>query len=188
MPCVRRWEPYPGFEETPSVKTSTPPASAVTTECGWCGEHLSPEEIEYPATDFRGDVIDDPICDQCFHEHYEFTCDRCEDYEFEEFSGVWVAVHEKTHGLYGPVERGIYEAVEWPIHGGPFIGEGYLYNTSLRKTPAVIDFESNYPCSYLCRGCAKELKLRHSRSGRQFHEERLAPLPVETGDPPHEHA
>ena len=148
--------------------------------CEWCGNQLTEEEIEYPATDGFGRKIDGTICDECFHEHYEWACDRCQNYEYEEFHGIWLVVFEAVHvqGDWRSEDReaepGIYEITKWPYFGGPIIGELSLYGGALRRTKAKIDFpQGHYPCGHLCRECAKELHLRHSKSGREFHERRL---------------
>ncbi len=46
--------------------------------CEWCGERLDDEEIE------------EKICDLCYHEHYEFTCCWCEEYEHEDYQHVYL--------------------------------------------------------------------------------------------------
>lgn len=113
-------------------------AIQTATECGWCGNELTAEESKHPE-----DRVSEPICCECFHEHYEFTCDKCENYEHIDHQHQFLVVYEKEHGLglYGDVEPGIYEIVNFPHYGGPMIGGGWLYNDSLRKTPATIDWE-----------------------------------------------
>lgn len=138
-------------------------------ECEWCGNNLTDEEIKYPCRDGRGKKIDGLICDECFHEHYEWTCDRCCEYELSEFQDIWFVVFETTPGRDQPVQPGIYEITNFPYYGGPLIGEGYLYDSSLRLTKAKIDFEQgNYPCGHLCRRCANKLHLRQSKLGKKL--------------------
>lgn len=145
---------------------------ATEQHCGWCGSDLTPEELEYPASDFEGNAFDEPICDECFHDHFEFTCNRCGNYEYEEFQHYWLVVFETDLGSprEAPITPGIYEIVSFPYYGGPIIGGCSLYGHSLRRTKATIDFrQGNYPCGHLCRTCAKNLHLRQSKRGKQLH-------------------
>lgn len=139
--------------------------ATVMTEqkCEWCGEQFSKEEIE--STREKG------MCDECFHEHREFTCCRCDEYEEKKHQHRFLVVFEPTDSWGGTnIQPGIYEIIEYPYHGGPMIGRGYLFGRSLRNLNKTVDWESNgYPCGHLCLWCQRGLHLRQSKKGKALH-------------------
>ena len=46
---------------------------AIATECAYCGEPLTDEEVANPIEHEAKDLI----CDDCYHENYEFACCDC---------------------------------------------------------------------------------------------------------------
>ena len=59
-------------------------------DCTYCGKELDSEELETPYKD--GD--DDVMCDDCHHEHCEFTCDLCEEYgDIDEQHKMLILLH-----------------------------------------------------------------------------------------------
>lgn len=120
--------------------------------CAFCGNDLSKEEIESPRLDDDGDSI----CDECYHEKYEFTCCDCQEYGHIDDQHEMLVVFEAVHASEGgDVEPGIYRIIGGPYHGGPLIGSGYLFRSSLERIGDVNpDMDGNgYDCGHLCKDC-----------------------------------
>jgi hypothetical protein len=114
------------------------------TRCTYCGDKLDEEEIETPSKDGAGD----PMCDECWHDHYEFTC--------------YLVVKCLAPGDYEDVIPGIYYIKSGPYHGGSLLGGG-LFNRKLlrlRDLPndSMLD-RDYYPTGHLCRTCVDMLNL-----------------------------
>jgi hypothetical protein len=128
-------------------------------ECRWCGNALSEEEADSP----RRDDDNDPICDECWHNEYEFTCCWCQNYENVAHQD-YLVISEPTPAMglgpgYGPLNMGVYKIVDSPYFGGPLIGLGYLFANALEfvaDLPDGID-TNGYPCGHLCRECYAKL-------------------------------
>lgn len=120
-----------------------------TTEkrCPCCGNDLSGEEIEYPRTDEDGDNI----CEECYHEKYEFTCCRCQEYGDVADQHNLLVVFEETSN----VAPGIYKIVRKPYYTHAMIGSGWLWPESLKRIADVNpDMDGDgYPCGHLCIDC-----------------------------------
>jgi len=131
------------------------------TECEYCGNALTPEEVEHPEPEGN-------ICNSCYRDHFEFDCCRCGNPEHIDHQHVFCAVFEALTGLGGDVEPGVYELVRFPYYADGVI-EGYVYHESFRRV-RDLDFEStdDYPMGHLCRTCRKDLKLRQSKVGREL--------------------
>jgi hypothetical protein len=130
--------------------TTTNRKHATSVECRWCGKNLDWEEAENPRRDGDGD----PICDNCWHDYYEFTCCWCQNYDEIQHQN-YLAIVEPTRSEYGVLGIGIYKIIDAPYFGGPLIGQGYLFADSLEfaaKLPDGID-TNGYPCGHLCREC-----------------------------------
>lgn len=141
----------------------------MTTECEYCGSDLTQEEIENPEPEGA-------LCEDCYHEHFEFTCSRCCNFDHVDYQDIWLVVFQTVSNFpeRGEIQPGIYEIIAFPYHGGIMLGEAWLHGGSLRRTPAGIDFTSgNYACGHLCRECAKVLRLKQSKKGKAFHRGRL---------------
>lgn len=130
----------------------------VISECSFCGDSLDIEESESPRTDPRDEQ---PICDECYHEHFEFTCCDCCNYGDVADQHNLLVVFEVVSSMGGPreISPGIYRIKEGPYHGGPIIGSGYLYGDNLERIADVnpdMDGEG-YPCGHLCLECQKNV-------------------------------
>lgn len=121
-------------------------------DCSRCGNKLDRDEAESPREDEDGDAI----CDDCYHDKYEFTCCDCCEYGHVDDQHKILVVFEAVRAREGgDIEPGIYRIVGGPYHGGPMIGEGYLFRSSLNRIAAVnpgMDGQG-YPCGHLCAEC-----------------------------------
>lgn len=129
---------------------------ATKKECEWCGEPLTIEEIEYPPKEGL-------ICDDCYHDHYEFECCICCNYGHVDHQHDFLVVGGKGVRWCGrgPVHRGIYAVLKGPYFGGPMIGSGYLFREALKKVaklPPKLRMDG-YPCGHLCKECQNKLGL-----------------------------
>ena len=131
-------------------------------ECPWCGCDFDDEERESPR--MSGD---DPICDQCYQDEYEFTCCRCEDYGEQDIQHELLVVFVATSSSYGEkVQPGLYT-----ITGGPYWATDYfsswlnpdklIWLCSLPES--LQDEDPYYPVGHLCSECQAEMKLRGVR-------------------------
>jgi len=117
--------------------------------CEWCGRRLTDEEIEYPNSK------DERICDECHHEHYEFTCCWCEEYENKDYEEKYVVLTEPTEGLHSELSPGVYEVVKRPY----FRGDWYLESALRRLGDVPSDFPNIADSSgMLCRYCEERIK------------------------------
>ena len=128
--------------------------------CSCCGNALDGEELENPQIDRRDDQ---PICDECFHEHFEFTCCDCCNYGDVDDQHNMLVVFNSVSSMGGPtreVAPGIYKIAEdGSYFGGPIIGSGYLYGDHLERIADVNpDMDGNgYPCGHLCLNCQQSV-------------------------------
>lgn len=124
------------------------------TACTCCGSDLDRDELESPNLDGDGD----PICDQCYHDKYEFTCCCCEEYGDVKDQHKMLVVFEKIGG----VQPGIYGIVEFPYYTQGLIGSGWLHLSSLKRIGDVNpDMDGNgYPCGHLCAECQAKVKAQ----------------------------
>lgn len=132
-------------------------------ECTRCGNDLDEEEMESPQEE-EGDVI----CDECYHEHYEFTCCCCCNYGHVDDRHKMLVVFETcdAHG-YDPqtgreVWPGIYRITGGPYHGGYLVGGSWLYEDRLER---IADLNPDmggdgYPCGHLCADCQAKIKAQ----------------------------
>jgi len=144
-----------GLGDSPTRSTRYSPSA--TSTCGWCGKQLSEEEIESPQLDSGGENI----CDDCYREHFCFTCCNCGNYEENDYQDCLVVTEEV--GAIGEsrcVKPGIYRVIEWPYYYCPTIGEGDLRSRDLRylrDIPSSGIVTEGYPCGHICRDCQSNL-------------------------------
>lgn len=130
--------------------------TAVQTKpkCSWCGDPLDAEEAENPRKDPHGDLI----CDECYHDHFEFTCSQCEegeDIEHQGAIGSVTVVYEEVSGLGEKVKPGVYRITKWPYYADG-VTECYLIENALTRITDVPEGWTNAdgcPCGHLCRTC-----------------------------------
>jgi hypothetical protein len=128
--------------------------------CDWCGRELTDEEIEYPEPE-------GPICEDCYCQHFYYSCVRCGEHDHIEYQHRCVVVFEDE--ACGP---GIYRVTSRPYAVQPMIGQGWLVESAL--TPLAIltpmDIKNNsyvddgeqfyeYPCRHLCLDCQESYVL-----------------------------
>jgi hypothetical protein len=124
----------------------------VQLECSFCGEPLDGEESDSPRLD-----PDDgkPTCDDCYHEHFEFTCCCCQNYgEVADQHNLLVVLEETSD-----VKPGVYKVVDKPYYTQGMIGSGWLHPWALERiadlNPDIGD--DGYPCGHLCLECQRHI-------------------------------
>lgn len=140
-----------------SHRKSTRYSPAATSTCGWCGECLTQEEIESPQLDSGGGNM----CDDCYREHFCFTCCVCGEYDENGHQDCLAVTEEvRTIGEGEVTKRGIYRVIKWPYYCCPTIGEGDLLSHALgylRDIPSSGIDTGDYPCGHICRNCQSDL-------------------------------
>ena len=132
----------------------------IPTECPWCSEELTREEIEHPV--YRQGEL---ICDECDTEHFQFSCCMCDEYEeneYQEAIGCLLVVAEPVDMFpSGRAYRGIYEITKHPYYRCGMLGGSDLFKKAVKKIsplPKGID-PGEFHCGYLCRPCAEKMKM-----------------------------
>ena len=130
--------------------------------CEYCGNRLTDEEIEYPPG--AGPEEGELICEDCYHERYEFTCCWCQNYDLDEYQHVFLVLTEKVDDF----KPGVYRIVAKPYYADGMI-EGFILPHAIERVCAVpdgVDTEG-YPAGHLCRECQtkieKSLKAKSKR-------------------------
>lgn len=127
-------------------------AKAKPTKCDMCGEPFSGEDIDHPF------VVDgEVVCEECHHEHCEFTCCKCANYgdAADQHNLLVVFEEQSSMGGDGKVQPGVYRVTGHPYHGGFMIGSSWLYSDNLECIADVnpgMDSEG-YSCGHLCLKC-----------------------------------
>src|ERR1700722_18101083 len=91
--------------------------------CTSCGEPFDEEEREgphYERTDKGKNIRSRPICDQCFHDEYEFTCCWCKEYGDVEDQHKMLVVFEECANFDNRDARilpGLYRITDGPYYG-----------------------------------------------------------------------
>lgn len=124
--------------------------TAKAIECCLCGDPLDGEEADNPYLD-DGDVI----CNDCYHERYEFTCCCCAEYGHVDDQHKLLVVFEET----SRVTPGIYRIGILPYYTDCLIGSGWLHPESLTRIADLNpDMDGNgYPCGHLCARCQSKV-------------------------------
>ncbi len=126
-------------------------------KCINCDEKLGDEEAKSPRRDEDSDIM----CDDCYHDIYEFTCIKCENYEHINHNGgigsVFVAFEDDILGI----PTGVYEVVSHPFYADGMV-EGYLYTDAIKQI-SNYTFEIKqgwYPMAFLCEECTVKIRKR----------------------------
>lgn len=126
---------------------------ALATECFYCGRPLDDEERENPETDTSGNTL----CDDCHHDHFEFTCCRCENYEHVDHQHEVLVVFDDDL----EVPPGVYRIIDMPYYTQGMIGDSWLHPRCLERLcdlpPELGGKDWDYPCGHLCRKCREEI-------------------------------
>ena len=113
-------------------------------DCSSCGQPLTADEIQYDDDGAK-------VCDDCWHDKYQFTCGYCEEYGRVEDQHNLLVVFEKISGVL----PGIYKVIRHPYCTNAMIGEGWLHPWALERIgdlwPDMAD--EYYPCGHLCKVC-----------------------------------
>lgn len=145
--------------------------------CSFCGEELDNYQAESPMLDPNDKL---PVCDECYHEKFEFTCCGCQEYGDVAEQHKFLVVFEEGIDTCGPtLAPGLYRIVEFPYWANGMI-EGHLYSSSLKllrplpirwfayrsitgkrifRTLTKNKNPLEYPCGHLCLECQQALKL-----------------------------
>jgi len=127
----------------------------VQLECEQCGKALDGEELEFPRKEEDGTVL----CDECWHEEYEFTCCLCEEYGLVEHQHAFVVVFDAEGAGAGIEKLGIYRVIRTPYWCSNYFN-AWLFPDAVKwvaPLPPVV--EDYYPCGHLCLSCQEELGL-----------------------------
>ena len=144
-------------------------------ECSCCGEVLEEDADGDPY-----DYGEEELCNDCYHEKYEFTCCACEEYGHVNDQHKFVVVFDREAG----VEPGIYRIIDTPYYVDailyswllsrsltllaslPFQWLAYISTTGRRVYHELIEGQnsSGYAAANLCGDCQKALlnQLRKS--------------------------
>ncbi len=129
-------------------------------KCAWCGYDLDDEERECP----RLDSQDEPICDNCYHESYEFTCCNCENYDDQDIQHEMLVVLVPTSASYGDkVQPGVYRITDGPYWSTDYFSSclhAYQLAWLCSLPDSLQDDDSYYPVGHLCRDCQKKMQVR----------------------------
>lgn len=119
--------------------------------CTYCGVNLDSEQIQNPRTDKDGDIM----CDECYQEHYEFSCCWCQDSDHIDHQHKMLIVDDEKSAK---LPRGVYEITTIPYYCDEII-TSRLYKWALNRiadVPEDLEIES-YPCGHLCIECQKKI-------------------------------
>ena len=128
-------------------------------KCPWCSQEFDDEERETPR--LSGD---EPICDDCYQDEYEFACCDCQGYDEQEIQHKMLVVFVPTSASCGDkVQPGVYSII-----GGPYWTTDYFSSwlnahrlVWLCSLPESLqDDDPYYPVGHLCRDCQKEMQVR----------------------------
>ncbi len=129
-------------------------------KCSWCGDSLSEEELECPSTNSE----DEPICEDCYREHYEFRCEWCEEHgETKDQHNLLLVLEAETVRIEseeGYLKPGVYQIVEKPYYGTDYFDSWILWQAIvwLCDLPGDMDVaESWCPCGHLCLECQNKI-------------------------------
>jgi hypothetical protein len=120
--------------------------------CSYCGNNLSEDELENPLTDKDGDLM----CDECYNDHYEFTCCLCQEHgDVAEQHKMVVVFDEEEAG----VPTGVYRVIDPDYYLADLLGSGWLHDWALERIGDVSDKAdgNGYACGHLCQNCQDKL-------------------------------
>lgn len=131
--------------------------------CEQCGTIERINDDETPSKDDDGDAI----CDECYHDNYEFACCVCQEYGHVDDQHNMIAVFDpeifgEDDAKYG-WRRGVYMVISSPYYTSAMIGHGWLHTWALDWIGEIPrdkgEFESpqGYPCGHLCDECQRKL-------------------------------
>ena len=132
----------------------------IATHCTWCSCEFDEEEKENP----RADCDNNPICDDCYHNEYEFTCCYCEDSGDNDNQHKMAVVFVPTRAAWGDdIPVGIYR-----VRGGPYWGHNYfsswLYSDKIEYIctlpDELKDDDPYYSLGHLCSECQVKIEQR----------------------------
>jgi hypothetical protein len=113
-----------------------------------------PDELINPSFDENGD----PICDDCFDDHYCYTCPCCEEIVEKEGRGnvgtLIVVVEPEDDEEYGP-RTGVYEVLELPFYYTDYFSWNLYEGATKKLTNEIFDAEESAP---LCEDCEKGIR------------------------------
>jgi hypothetical protein len=132
----------------------SPTEESFRQECPQCGAEMNKEEIDNPYRDTDGDLL----CDECYHDRYEYTCCMCGNYEHIDNEGDYLVLFEKCGGLV----RGVYRIKSRPYYTSNYFDMWWNLEAleKVRGLPwKFSESEDGYPSGTICWGCRNELGL-----------------------------
>lgn len=129
-----------------------------TLTCTYCGNTLREEELEEPLMDDEENVI----CYECYNDHFEFKCCKCEEYDhIDNQHKMLVVVDEEEAGL----PAGLYRILELPYYSASLLGDVSWNEWALERIGDVPDGvdTGSYACGHLCGRCQEEVLKKLNR-------------------------
>lgn len=142
-------------------------------ECSYCGEFLPDYQAEEPLLDKNDGK---PCCDECYHEHFEFTCFWCDEYEDDEYMDGILVIAEECGGL----PSGLYRILSKPYFISDMFNMNWLKDSFHRigdLPPTFIVDPDDYPSGHLCRDCQQRVLVP-----RDFGRPEIRPLEEKSYD------
>lgn len=121
-------------------------------KCSYCGNNLNEDGLENPLTDDERDLM----CDECYNDHYEFTCCWCQEYGNKKDQHKMVVVFDDEKA---GVPTGVYRVTDLDYYIISAFGDGWLHDWAIERIGDIPDgADSNgYPCGHLCAECQKKV-------------------------------
>lgn len=124
-------------------------------KCWYCDEPLDEEKAESPHTTPDGE----PVCDECYHDHFEFTCCWCQEYGDAEDQHKLLVVFDAEEAFDADARErgltaGLYRIAELPYYTSDYLSV-WLNDHNLERIGPVPRGASGdgYTCGHLCGPC-----------------------------------
>ncbi len=139
----------------------TMPAGAVLNAepppaCSYCGDEITdPEERADPRRDPNDDEV---MCDDCYQEHFEFTCCWCKEYASTDVQHEMLVIEDADNEM-AEYRKGVYRVVDSPYWSDGMI-ECNLVPSSLEWIAELPDglHVDYYSCGHLCAECQGKIE------------------------------
>lgn len=121
--------------------------------CAYCCNNLSPDDTH---TDNAGD----PVCDQCWHEMFCFTCVKCHDDELVEYQGAVDSSIVVFDTEQARVPVGVYRVLHsgyWTAHNFDAWIEPSAVELVTSNIGDMRDTICGHAVGHLCRACGEKI-------------------------------
>jgi hypothetical protein len=151
--------------------------------CGYCGDPLTPEEIEYPFKTKGGDVL----CCECEREHFYQDCDLCDESRPNEEFGKFIAVFDAKVAFSHSEQKkpGFYRVKQKPYYISNYFN-AWLIEWAVeyvQPLPKCADGDG-YACGDVCEDCIKKYRLNRKAKSDERRAKQMATTerrPARTG-------